>query len=176
MPLCVFLAVQLLVIRHAIAVDRDTFDASGRDDSERPLTSAGRDKMRRATAGLRRLVPEIDLLAASPYVRAMQTAAVVAEAYGIDEIKSVDALVPDALPQSFLVWLQRRSTPDVVAIVGHEPHLSMLATWLMSGLPESRVEMKKGGAALLEFPGQPGAGLGVLQWLLTPGQLRDLGS
>jgi hypothetical protein len=44
----------------------------------------------------------------------------------------------------------------------------------MSGFRESRVEMKKGGASLLEFAGQPGAGLGVLKWLMGPAQLRDL--
>ena len=166
---------QLLVIRHAIAEDRETFASSGRDDSQRPLTATGRDKMRRAVAGLRRAVPKIDLLAASPYVRAMQTAKVVAEAYEIAEIKTVDSLVPDAPLQGFLLWLERKAPARVVAAVGHEPHLGELVTWLMSGLPESRVEMKKGGAALLEFQGQPGAGVGVLQWLLTPGQLRDLG-
>jgi phosphohistidine phosphatase len=165
---------QLLVIRHAIAEDRDAFASSGRDDSERPLTAAGRDKMRRVAAGLRRAVPQVDLLAASPYVRAMQTAELVAEAYGIEAIKKVDALVPDAPLQQFLAWLERKASADVVAIVGHEPHLGELVTWLMSGLPESRVEMKKGGAGLLEFHGQPGAGVGVLRWLMTPGQLRDL--
>jgi phosphohistidine phosphatase len=166
---------QLLVIRHAIAEDREAFASSGRDDSERPLTAPGRDKMRRTAAGLRRVAPQIDLLASSPYVRAMQTAELVAEAYGIDSIKRVDALVPDTPLQQLLVWLQRKASVDVVAIVGHEPHLGELVTWLMSGLPESRVEMKKGGAGLLEFAGQPGAGLGVLQWLMTPSQLRDLG-
>lgn len=166
---------QLLVIRHAIAEDRDAFASSGRDDSERPLTAAGRDKMRRAVAGLRRLVPTIDLLASSPYVRAMQTAELVAEGYGIGDIKQVDALVPDAPLQRFLTWVQRKATVDVVATVGHEPHLGELVTWLMSGLPESRVEMKKGGACLLEFHGQPGAGVGVLKWLMTPSQLRGLG-
>jgi phosphohistidine phosphatase len=165
---------QLLVIRHATAEDREAFASSGRDDSERPLTSAGRDKMRRALTGLRRAVPKIDLLAASSYTRAMQTAELVAAAYEIADIEKVDALIPDAPLQRFLVWLERRSTAKVVAIVGHEPHLGQLVTWLMSGLPESRVEMKKGGACMLEFPGQPGAGLGVLQWLMTPGQLRDL--
>jgi outer membrane receptor for ferric coprogen and ferric-rhodotorulic acid len=44
----------------------------------------------------------------------------------------------------------------------------------MSGVRESRVEMKKGGAGLLEFQGQPGAGVAVLRWLMTSGQLRDL--
>jgi phosphohistidine phosphatase len=165
---------QLLVIRHAIAEDRDAFASSGRDDSERPLTPSGRDKMRRAAAGLRRIVPRIDLLGSSPYVRALQTAELVAAAYGIDEIKQVDALVPDAPLPRFMTWMQRKATVDVVAIVGHEPHLGELVTWLMSGLPESRVEMKKGGAALLEFSGQPGPGVGVLQWLMAPSQLREL--
>ena len=173
-PLHTLLRMQLLVIRHAIAEDRDEFASSGRDDSERPLTATGRDKMRRAVGGLRRAVPRIDLLASSPFTRAMQTAALVAEGYGIDDIKRVDALVPDAPLQRFLSWLERKSTVDVVAIVGHEPQLGELVTWLMSGLKESRVEMKKGGAALLEFEGQPGPGIGVLHWLMTSGQLRDL--
>ena len=33
---------------------------------------------------------------------------------------------------------------------------------------------RKGGAALFEFPGLAVAGRGVLQWVLTPGQLRSL--
>src|SRR5918999_3129904 len=127
---------KLLVIRHAIAEDRDAFASTGRDDSERPLTSAGRDKMRRVVAGLHREIAEIDLLASSPYTRAMQTAELVAEAYGIDEIKTVDALVPDTPPERFLTWVQRRSRTKVVAIVGHEPHLGELVTWLMSGTRE----------------------------------------
>jgi phosphohistidine phosphatase len=166
---------KLLVIRHAIAEDRDAFASTGRDDSERPLTSVGRDKMRRVVAGLRREVPNIDLLASSPYTRTMQTAELVAEAYDIDDIKKVDALVPDTPLEQFLSWVQRRSTARVVAVVGHEPHLGELVTWLLSGIRESRVEMKKGGACLIEFQGQPGAGLGVLQWLMAPGQLRGLG-
>jgi phosphohistidine phosphatase len=166
---------QLLVIRHAVAEERDEFAASGRDDSERPLTAEGRDKMRRGIAGLRRFVSRIDLLASSPYTRARQTAELVAEEYGIDEIKTVDALVPDGALAEVQSWLQRKSNAEVVAIVGHEPQLGELVTWLMSGLREGRVEMKKGGAALLEFEGQPGPGVGVLRWLMTPGMLRDLG-
>lgn len=166
---------QLLVIRHAIAQEREEFAATGRDDSERPLTAEGRDKLRRGLPGLRRMVPRIDLLASSPFTRARETAELVGEAYGIDEIKTVDALVPDGALQDVQSWLQRRSSAKVVAIVGHEPQLGELVTWLMSGLREGRVEMKKAGAALIEFDGQPGPGVGVLRWLLTAGQLRDLG-
>jgi phosphohistidine phosphatase len=166
---------QLLVIRHAIAEEREDFASSGRDDSERPLTGEGRDKMQRGLDGLRRIVPRIDLLASSPFTRARQTAELVAETYGISEIKMVDALVPDGALPDVQSWLQRKSTTKVVAVVGHEPQLGELVTWLMSGLREGRIEMKKGGAALLDFDGQPGPGVGLLRWLLTAGQLRDLG-
>ncbi|HEV3484765.1 MAG TPA: histidine phosphatase family protein [Vicinamibacterales bacterium] len=166
---------QLLVIRHAIAEDRDAFAGSGRDDSERPLTGEGREKMGRAVSGLRRLVPAIDILASSPYARAMETAQIVAAGYGLvdKDIVAVDALTPDAPLQRFVSWIQRRSKTRVATIVGHEPHLGVLVTWLMTGLPESRVELKKGGACLLEFNGQPGPGIGVMRWLMTSGQLRE---
>ena len=168
---------QLLVIRHAIAEEREDFARGGRDDSERPLTEEGREKMRRGAAALRRIVPRIDLLASSPYVRAVQTAELVAEAYehGRPRITLVDSLTPNGALERFQSWVQRQSKAPVIAIVGHEPQLGLLVTWLMSGLRESRVELKKGGACLLEFEGQPGPGVGTMRWLLTAGQLRELG-
>jgi phosphohistidine phosphatase len=168
---------QLLVIRHAIAEDRETFAEGGRDDSERPLTDEGRDKMRRVVDGLRRLVPSVDLVASSPYVRALQTAELVASGYEYqtEQIKTIGSLAPDAPLEPFQSWVQRQSRSRVVAIVGHEPQLSTLVTWLMSGLRESRVELKKGGACLLQFEGQPGPGVGMMRWLMSGGQLRDLG-
>lgn len=165
------------MIRHAIAEEREDFAATGRDDSERPLTEEGRSRMRRVCAGLRELVPSIDVLASSPYTRAVQTAEIVADRYGIEprDVVREDALVPDAALDSFIRWIQRRSRDGIVAVVGHEPHLGLLVTWLMTGFAESRVEMKKGGVALLDFDGQPGAGLATLRWLLAPGQLRRIG-
>jgi phosphohistidine phosphatase len=167
---------QLLVIRHASAEDREAFASSGRSDSERPLTDDGREKMRSVVSGLRAVVPRIDLLASSPYARAMQTAEMVAGGFGLsrDSITVVDALTPDAPLQWLVSWLQRQAKPGVIAIVGHEPRLGDLVTWLMSGLSESRVAMKKGGACLLEFDGQPGPGIGVLRWLMTGRQLRGV--
>src|SRR3712207_6414536 len=129
-PGVVSLAMQLLVIRHAIAEDREAFAASGRDDSERPLTEEGREKLRRAVDGLRRLVPKIDLLASSPYARALQTAELVASAYDRrrEEIKLVESLTPESPLERFQSWVQRQSRANVVAVVGHEPQLGILVT------------------------------------------------
>ncbi|HEX4469200.1 MAG TPA: phosphoglycerate mutase family protein, partial [Gemmatimonadaceae bacterium] len=73
----------LLVIRHAIAEDKERFAASGRNDDLRPLTEEGRSKMRRAAQGLRTVVGRIAHLASSPLVRARETAEIVAPALGV---------------------------------------------------------------------------------------------
>jgi phosphohistidine phosphatase len=73
---------KVLIIRHAIAEERDDFARTGKDDRLRPLTDEGRKKMKQAARGLKALVPEIDLLATSPLTRAAQTAAVLDSVYG----------------------------------------------------------------------------------------------
>jgi phosphohistidine phosphatase len=140
---------QLLVIRHAIAEDRETFAATGEDDARRPLTKRGERKMKDVVAGLRRIVPTIDVLGASSLLRAQQTAEIVARAYGDLPVHTVAALAPESEPKSLVRWLRQHSNDNVVAVVGHEPHLDLPA----------RVD--DGGA--------------TLQWLLTPSQLRRMG-
>ena len=164
---------QLVVIRHAIAQEREEFAPTGRDDSLRPLTDRGRAKMKRAAAGLRELVPSIDVLAASPFTRAQQTARIVAAEYEGLRVITTSSLEPDSELEEFAAWLRTRRG-DTVAVVGHEPHLGTLVTWLMTGVEESRVPLKKGAAVQLEFPAVPSSGTGRLQWALTASQLGRL--
>jgi phosphohistidine phosphatase len=166
---------QLLVIRHAIAEERDTFAATGGDDAQRPLTKRGRQKMEEVAAGLRQVVGTLDTLAASSLVRAQQTAEIVAEYFGDIPVETVKELSPESEPSTLLGWLRQRGAADVVAIVGHEPHLGILVTWLMTSRLSSRIAFRKGGACLLEFSTAVTAGSGTLQWALTPSQLRLLG-
>ena len=164
---------QLVVIRHAIALEREEFAPTGRDDSLRPLTDKGRAKMKKAAVGLRELVPEISVLAASPFTRAQQTARIVAAEYGRLRVITTSSLEPDSAFEEFAEWLRTRRG-DVVAVVGHEPHLGTLVTWLMTGIEESRVPMKKGAACLLEFSSKPSRGTARLHWALTASQLGRL--
>ncbi|HEX9939039.1 MAG TPA: histidine phosphatase family protein [Longimicrobium sp.] len=165
---------QLLVIRHGLAGDRDEFAFTGRPDSERPLTREGKVKMRRAAGGLHSIVSDLDLLATSPLVRAVQSAEVVADVFGGMPITTVDQLSPDHAPDDLLPWLRSHDPGTTIAIVGHEPHLGFLIGWLLTGRHESFVELKKGGAALLEFDDPPSAGGATLLWSLTANQLRTL--
>jgi phosphohistidine phosphatase len=165
---------ELLVIRHAIAEDKAAFAKSGRPDTERPLTKRGRTIMARVAKGIRREVRSIDVLAASPLVRAAQTAAVVAKEYGSRYVETVSALAPGRAPSELATWLRTHRDADVVAIVGHEPHLGALVTWLMCGSRSSHVELEKGGACMLELSGALGARSARLRWALTPEVLTKL--
>lgn len=165
---------QLLIIRHAIAEDKIEFARTGRDDTERPLTKEGKQQMRRIVKGMRRIVRSIDVLTASPLVRAAQTAAIVAKEYDEIFIRTVPELSPDGDPAAFAKWLRTQREATVVAVVGHEPHLGMLATWLMTGSRESHVTLEKGGACMLGIDEQPGARSATLQWSLTPEVMRKL--
>ena len=167
--------VELLVVRHGVAEDKEKFAESGEDDSLRPLTKEGKWKMEHVAKGLRRTLPSINVMASSPFTRALQTAKIVGAIYGESEIERLDALVPTARPQTFLTWLRKREQEDRVAVVGHEPHLGALVGWLLSGeAVEGRIVMRKGGACLLEFDEKPRAGKAKLIWSLTPAMLRRL--
>jgi phosphohistidine phosphatase len=166
---------QLLIVRHAVAEERETFAATGRDDAERPLTEQGRRKFRRSALGLRGLVPTLDVLATSALERAVQTADILAKVYGVGDVVRLRELEPEARPAALLPWLHAQRHRAVVAVVGHEPHLSSLAERLLTGGEREFVELKKGGACLVDLGEDPRSGRAALLWLLTPGQLRKLG-
>jgi phosphohistidine phosphatase len=164
---------KLLIIRHAIAEDRDEFARTGKDDRLRPLTDDGRKRMKQAARGLKSLVPELDLLATSPLTRAAQTGAVLDSVYGgLSEVE-IRELAPESTPLEFLSWL-RKQTAETVAVVGHEPSISLIVSWLLTGTEKRIYSFRKGGACLLEFAGEVGAGTASLLWALTPALLRDL--
>ncbi|HEV7783926.1 MAG TPA: histidine phosphatase family protein [Thermoanaerobaculia bacterium] len=164
---------KLLLLRHAIAEDQEEFSRTGKDDRLRPLTDEGRKKMKQGARGLRKILPEIDLLATSSLTRAAQTGAIVDSVYGgLSEVE-IEELSPEATPTDFLRWL-RKQKAGTLAAVGHEPSISFILSWLLTGSERRIFSFRKGGACLLEFTGEVGAGTATLLWALAPGQLRDL--
>jgi phosphohistidine phosphatase len=166
---------KLLIIRHATAEEREEFARTGKDDRLRPLTDEGRKKMKQAARGLKALVPEIGLLATSPLTRAAQTGAVLDSVYGGLQEVEIEELSPSTSPVEFLGWL-RRQTAETVAVVGHEPSISLVLSWLLTGTEKHIFSFRKGGACLLEFSGEIGGGTAALLWALSPALLRELAS
>jgi phosphohistidine phosphatase len=166
---------QLLVVRHAIAEDRADFARSHKDDSARPLTPEGRRKMERGALGLKQIIPELDILATSPYKRALETAEIIAHVYGGLGVDQVPELAPGCGLDRVVGWLADLHARGVVAIVGHEPDLSRLVCALLVGANGPFLELRKGAACLLEFSGAIGPGAAALDWFLGPKHLRRLG-
>jgi phosphohistidine phosphatase len=166
---------RVLLVRHAIAEDRVVWAERSGDDGLRPLTADGRDKMKRVARGLAAIEPKIALLAASPLVRARETAEILARAWGGIEPVETPLLAPGAAPATLTTWLARQRAEGTAVLVGHEPDLGEIAAFWLCGCERHFVAFKKGGVALIEFGGAPKEGAGVLQWFLTPGQLRALG-
>jgi phosphohistidine phosphatase len=160
---------QLLIIRHAIAVDRG---APGIPDEERPLTPEGEEKFREVAKGLARVVDRPAALLTSPLLRAKQTAAIAAAAWGRIEPEDTPALASGSF-EALAAALARHPDDATVAVVGHEPYVSALLARLLGSRHDDRLAFKKGGAALVEVPGRL-AGGGRLVWFLPPKVLRRL--
>lgn len=166
---------RLLLVRHAIAEDRIAWAAQGLDDLERPVSAAGRKRMRRIAETLAWLEPEIDVLLSSPAKRCVESAQILlASLPGEPRFETLPELAPDGSPAAVLQRLKAHRQANAVAMVGHEPNLSRLAAFLLAGDERSFVEMKKGAGALLDFPVRVAAGAAVLRWLVPPALSRHI--
>jgi phosphohistidine phosphatase len=165
---------ELYVVRHAIAAARDP--ARWPDDARRPLTAGGIVRFRPAARGLGRIADDVEVVLSSPYPRAWQTAELLREQAGWPAPERCEALEAERSPDAALELLSQRSGAASVALVGHEPHLSSLASLLLAGDAAAvRLALKKGGAVSLSCPDPPVPGEAVLRWVLTPRILRALG-
>ncbi len=164
----------LYVIRHAIAVDEATSEYEL--DSERPLTDKGRRKMRQIAKGLRNLGVEFDLILSSPYVRARETAEILADVFKVKKIVFSNNLIPMADPRLLIAEINETHTVDSIALVGHEPHLSDLVGLLIAENAKIDFTLKKGGVCrLLADDLHHRDHCATLEWLLTPGILVEIG-
>jgi len=165
----------LLIVRHAIAVPRDSADMP---DEERPLTPRGKRRFRRVAAGLAQLLDPPDALLTSPLRRAVQTARIAAKAWGGIEPIEEPALAGsdvEAMLAAALVRVRESGNDDAtVVVIGHEPSVSALLARLIGSGRAERLGFRKGGAALVEVPGSAAEG-GRLVWYLPPRVLRTLG-
>ncbi|HEY1366007.1 MAG TPA: histidine phosphatase family protein [Gaiellaceae bacterium] len=162
----------LYLVRHAIADDRDP--ARWPDDSVRPLTADGIERFRRAARGLRTLVPTVDAVLSSGFTRAWQTAELLHEEAGWPAPSECEALEAGRAPADAVDVLRDRNESSL-ALVGHEPHLSLLASLLLTGDEDAvQMDLKKGGTIALAVPGRIEPRGVVLVWSAAPRLLRRI--
>ena len=140
----------LFLLRHSDAFEAD--HARFPTDESRALTEKGSRRAQEVGKAMRRLDLGIDPIWSSPYVRARQTAEIVAQELEISHLELCDKLAPNG---------DGRQLMDAVAdldpaienllLTGHEPLLSTLLSVLTTGTTTLRVEFKKCGLARLEL-------------------------
>ena len=157
--------VELGLLRHAHAGDPTSWS---RPDDLRPLTDKGRgqaDRLGRllASAGF---VP--DAILASPRVRAVQTAELVAD--HLDVPVRTDQRLGRALDLATLeTILDEAGAPVRPILVGHDPDFSDLLVTLTGS---AGLRLRKGAFALLDVERPLAAGSAELRWLIPPDLLR----
>jgi phosphohistidine phosphatase len=116
---------KLYLMQHAQA-------KSEQEDPRRGITDEGRDTARKMAAHFAGLKPEIAEIRHSGKLRAVQTARLVAEALGSHDLcKECAGLAPNDPAEPLLQELQGASRS--LLIVGHLPHLKILASLLLCG-------------------------------------------
>ncbi|MGE5176197.1 MAG: phosphohistidine phosphatase SixA [Hyphomicrobiales bacterium] len=164
---------ELYVVRHAIAVDHG--DPAYPNDDDRPLTPEGIHKFRLAARGLKEIGAKPKRIVSSPLVRARQTAEILRDMVAPNVEITISKALHPATSYADVVKEVRKYKEDVIAVVGHEPHLSGLTSYLlMGGGQAAAIEFKKGAVARILFEDGPAAGSGMLEWLIQPGALRML--
>jgi phosphohistidine phosphatase len=163
---------QLYIMRHAIAALREKWIGP---DADRPLTLAGRARMRQAARGLRAMRVRFDLIVSSPLVRALQTAEVVSrEIKAKPEIEICPALSPGLQTDELFRFLATFPKANRVLLVGHEPDLGNLVLTLIGGGHPDSYPMRKGAVCRVDIDSMPPGGPGRLIWAVSPRILRGL--
>ena len=163
----------IYVVRHAIAVDEGT--PGYEDDSQRPLTAEGRKKMKKIARGLLEFGVELDRIVSSPYVRARDTAEILAAAFNLKKQVTIsERLIPPGDFEGLVREIREKYDVDNLALVGHEPMWSQFTSWLLTGNNATPITLKKGGVCLLSAENLGGQGAVRLEWLLTPATMIAL--
>jgi len=160
----------LILVRHSQAEDA----APGVPDCERALTDQGIKRMNQAAKGLRKLLGSVDAIITSPCTRAHGTARILSRALDRAPVEVLPLLSPGVAPEDLVQWLATQPGQGVRMLVGHEPDLSRLVSWLCAGRKTPVIEMKKGAACALRFDGPVGKARGMILWLINQAQLRKL--
>jgi phosphohistidine phosphatase len=169
----------IYLMRHGIAADLGVGGVIR--DADRPLTPEGRVRLQQAAEGMRRAEMKFNLIFASPLLRARQTAEAVADVLGLQhKVKVIETLAPGrglvgAESNRGEIFIEMGAyTFQRALLVGHQPDLSELASYLLTGNRNLNIEFKKGAICAIEVTSLPPRGPGLLRWLLTPRHLRQM--
>jgi phosphohistidine phosphatase len=147
----------LILWRHAEAEDQASSDLA------RQLTARGRRQAQATARWLKSRLGDHAVFLVSPATRTIQTA----EAFG-DQYRVVRELAPGGSAQALLDaagWPE--GIAQTVVVVGHQPTIGQVASWLMTG-DEAEWSVKKSGIWWLQGRTRGGGAQAVLRAVTCP--------
>lgn len=183
---------EIYILRHGKAEERSSGISS---DAKRRLTESGRNEMEQIASGITALGIRPDRIISSPLVRARETAEIVRGRLLLERDSGRSptrvGIWQELKPESDVLGAHGRlaaMAPDSgVMLVGHEPHLSSLASSMITrrsgrtaardrreyvDAPAAAINLKKGGLAIIRANADARVMRGFLRSLMTPKQLR----
>jgi phosphohistidine phosphatase len=160
--------VDLFLLRHGRADEA----GHGTTDAGRKLTKKGREEIEAVADWMSAQQLHFDLIAASPLVRAQETAAIVADILDSPEtLETWKVLLPGGNPDTVCREICKHPEETMILLVGHEPLLSSLIGRIITGGGDAGIAMTKGALAKIRDISCTERPSGNLHWLLTAKQM-----
>ncbi len=141
-------------------------------DPHQPLSPVGREQITKSAQAARILGLRFELIVASPKVRSIQTAEIIAEytGYPVARIEVTEAAKAMAPAQETINFINEYEGLDSIFIAGHLPSLGNIASGLLTGGKALDINIENGG--LMQLARENGHT--KLNWYITPAQLAQI--
>lgn len=140
-------------------------------DKHQALSPVGREQIVKSAKAAAAMGLRFELIVASPKVRSIQTAEIMAEAtgYPVSRIEVTEHVKAMAPAKDSIDFIGEYDGLDSILIAGHLPSLGSIATQLLTGRDILEINIENGG--LMQIDSAPGMGKSVLNWYLSPAQM-----
>lgn len=151
----------LYLVRHSIS--EKIFPP--KKDFERELTKEGISLIHKASVGWKKIIPSMDLILTSPYLRAVQTAKIISEVYAIPDKLILENNLAAGCSTGNLIDTLLNYEQENIAVIGHQPDLSHHISNLCSD-NHLNISFSPAAIAKISFDGQLRFGNGKLEFLI----------
>lgn len=159
----------IYIMRHGIAQQRSPLVK----ESERKLIPKGKKKVLAVGNRLNQLKINFDLILTSPYTRAFETASILAQSLSPQPKVLIEQMLEPAGSFDHLIEKINALGISSCCLIGHEPDLGRLLSYLLCGNSAAfTVTFKKAAICSISFSSGVEKGKGTLLWLAHPKLLQ----
>lgn len=145
--------------QHGVATPKEV-------DEQRPLSAVGNDETHNVASCLKKQQVEINKIAHSGKLRALQTASIFAEVLGVDDVIQLDVMNPNDDPSQLIQQISQ----DKVLHVGHLPNIQKVISTLICHENSNVVQFQNSAVVCIEMNDSESS----IKWFLTPQICRNL--